>query len=74
MQTSVGTNVEGNDNMVIITIRNDIYEECKKSLKDESFFHEVTVDISDKDHKLSTKEMEQFLKKNMFPKACLNLI
>ena len=35
IQTSVGTNVEGRDNMVIITIRND---ECRKSLKDESFF------------------------------------
>nr|XP_022303014.1 uncharacterized protein LOC111110716 isoform X2 [Crassostrea virginica] len=63
IQTSVGFNVEGNDNMVIITIRNDIYEECKKSLKDESFFQEAIVDISDKDHKLSMEEMGQILEK-----------
>ena len=63
IHTSVGTNVEGSDNMVIITIRNDIYEECRKSLKDESFFHKATVDISDEDHKLSTEEMGKFLEK-----------
>ncbi|XP_078329510.1 uncharacterized protein LOC111115061 [Crassostrea virginica] len=63
IQTSVGFNVEGNDNMAIITIRNDIYEECKKSLKDESFFQEAIVDISDKDHKLSMEEMGQILEK-----------
>jgi ankyrin repeat protein len=61
MKASVDTAVEGSGNLIIITIRNDIYEECCQSLKDDLFFRNATVDISDKENKLSTMEMTQFL-------------
>lgn len=63
MKALVGTAIEGNDNVIIITIRNDIHEECCQSLKDDRFFREAKVDISDRENKLSTMEMTQFLEK-----------
>ncbi|XP_062607801.1 uncharacterized protein LOC134269609 isoform X1 [Saccostrea cucullata] len=63
MKASVGSGIEGSDNVMIITIRNDIHEECCLSLKDDDFFLTATVDISDRYNKLSTMEMTMILEK-----------
>ncbi|XP_062593987.1 uncharacterized protein LOC134255458 [Saccostrea cucullata] len=53
----------GDGNMLIATLRNDIYKECESRLSGIDFLRNSIVDISDMEHNINREELECFLSK-----------
>ncbi|XP_061190501.1 uncharacterized protein LOC133198422 [Saccostrea echinata] len=57
------SNDEGNGNILITTIRNDVYKECANILRHNDFLNSSVIDISDTENQIKGEEFQEFVKK-----------